>query len=55
MLNGRMFEYFPKLKFIRINGLPPNGWEDLSSEEHFKEINKLVGFSIEVTSVQFDY
>ena len=55
MLKGKGYEYFPKLKFIKINGFPPKEWDDLTTEDQFKEIYDIMGVEVEINSVQFDY
>ncbi len=55
MLEGRSFEYFPNLKLIKIKGLPPEGWYDLTTEQHFKEFKNIAKFEMDIESVQFDY
>lgn len=55
MLKGRSYEYFIRLGAIKISGLPPEGWEELSTEDQFKEIKSLLGFDAFIKSVQFDY
>ena len=55
MLKGKGYEYFPKLKFIKIEGLPPEKWDDLTTEDQFKEIYDMMGIEVEINSVQFDY
>ena len=55
MLKGRSFVYYPKRKFIKVTGLPPKGWEELTNAEQFKEFNTLAGFEMEITASQFDY
>ena len=55
MLKDRGYEYFPKLKFIKINGFPPEEWDDLTTKAQFKEIYDMMGIEVEINSVQFDY
>ena len=55
MLKGKGYEYFPKLKFIKIKGLPPEGWDNLTTEEQFNEIYKMMGIEVKINAVQFDY
>ena len=55
MLKGKGYEYFPKLKFIKIKGFPPEKWDDLTTEDQFKEIYDMMGIEVEINSVQFDY
>lgn len=55
MLKDRGYEYFPKLKFIKIKGLPPEKWDDLTTEDQFKEIYDMMGIEVKINSVQFDY
>ena len=55
MLKDRGYEYFPKLKFIKIKGFPPEKWDDLTTEDQFKEIYDMIGIEVEINSVQFDY
>lgn len=55
MLEGRGFEYFTRVGLLRIEGLTPEGWDELTTEEQFKQIYDLVGFEIEIKAVQFDY
>ena len=49
------YEYFPKLKFIKIKGLPPKGWDDLTTKEQFNEIYKMMGIEVEINAIQFEY
>lgn len=55
MLDDRSFEYFPKLKFIKIEGLPPQGWDDLTTVKQFEEIKKITSIKLDINYVQFDY
>ena len=55
MLKDRGYEYFAKLKLVKIKGLPPEGWDDLTTEEQFNEIYKMMGIEVEINAVQFDY
>lgn len=55
MLENRDMEYFPKMKRLEISGLPPEGWDELTTEEQFEEINKAFGFKVEVKSVKFEH
>ena len=55
MLKGKGYEYFPKLKFIKIDGFPPKGWDDLTTKEQFNEIYKMMGIQVEINAIQFDY
>ena len=55
MLKGRSFVYYPKRKFIKISGLPPKGWDDLTNKEQFKEFNDLTKLDVEILASQFDY
>ena len=55
MLKGKNYEYSPKLKFIKIDGFPPKEWDDLTTEDQFKEIYNMMGVEVEINSVQFDY
>lgn len=55
MLEERDFEYFPKLGLVKIKGLPPEDWDNLTTEEQFKNIYDIFGFKIEIKAVQFDY
>ena len=55
MLDKRKIEYFPKSGLVKITGLPPEEWDDLTTEEQFKEIYESFGFEIEIKAVQFDY
>ena len=55
MLENINYEYFAKLKFVKIKGLPPEGWDDLTTEEQFNEIYKMMGIEVEINAVQFDY
>lgn len=55
MLKDRGYEYFSKLKFIKIKGFPPEEWDDLTTEAQFKEIYDMMGIEVEINSVQFDY
>lgn len=55
MLKGKGYEYFPKLKFIKIDGFPPKEWDDLTTEEQFNEIYKMMGIEVKINAVQFDY
>ena len=55
MLKDRGYEYFPKLKFVKIKGFPPEKWDELTTENQFKEIYNMMGIEVEINSVQFDY
>ena len=55
MLKDRGYEYFSKLKFIKIKGFPPEEWDDLTTEAQFKEIYKMMGIEVEINAVQFEY
>ena len=55
MLENRGCEYFVKLKLVKIKGLPPEGWDDLTTEEQFNEIYKMMGIEVKINAVQFDY
>lgn len=55
MLKDKGYEYFPKLKFIKIKGFPPEEWDDLTTEAQFKEIYNMMGIEVEINAVQFDY
>ena len=55
MLENIDYEYFTKLKLVKIKGLPPEGWDDLTTEEQFNEIYKMMGIEVEINAVQFDY
>ena len=55
MLENKGCEYFAQLKLVKIKGLPPEGWDDLTTEEQFNEIYKMMGIQVEINAVQFDY
>lgn len=55
MLKGRGYTYFPKKQFIRITGLPPQGWDDLTRDEQFQAFEDLMGLDVPIMSSQFDY
>ena len=55
MLENKGCEYFAKLKLVKIKGLPPEGWDDLTTEEQFNEIYKMMEIEVEINAVQFDY
>lgn len=56
MLENRNYTYFPKLEHVKIEGLPPEGWDDMTTEDQFKEINKMFKtYTDGIKSVQFDY
>ena len=55
MLENIDYEYFTKLKLVRIKKLPPEGWDDLTTEEQFNEIYKMMGIEVEINAIQFDY
>lgn len=56
MLKDRTYTYFPKLKHVKIEGLPPEGWDEMTTEDQFEEIYKMFDtFKDEIESVQFDY
>ena len=55
MLEDRGCEYFAKLKFVKIKGLPPEGWDDLTTEEQFNEVYKMIGIEVKINAIQFEY
>ena len=55
MLENKGCEYFAKLKLVKIKGLPPEGWDDLTTEEQFNEIYKMMEIEVEINAVQFEY
>ena len=55
MLKDRDYEYFSKLKFVKIKGFPPENWDELTTEDQFKEIYDMIGIEVEINAVQFDY
>lgn len=32
MLKGRNFTYYPKRQHLKVSGLPPKGWDDLTTK-----------------------
>ena len=42
MLGERNYKWIPTKGYIKIDGLPPDGWDDLTTEEQHTEIRKLV-------------
>ena len=55
MLENINYEYFTKLKLVKIKKLPPKGWDDLTTEEQFNEIYKMMGIEVKINAVQFEY
>ena len=55
MLEDRGYEYFAKLKFVKIKGLPPKGWDDLTTEKQLNEVYKMMWTEVKINAIQFDY
>lgn len=56
MLEDRKVEYFPKLDLIKISGLPPEGWDDMTTEDQFNEIYKVFKkFKPDIKAIKFDH
>lgn len=55
MLKGRNFEYYTKLKKMKISGTPPEQWEELTSEDQIKTVLKEFKVQVDINMVQFDY
>lgn len=56
MLEDRKVEYFPNLGFIKISGLPPEGWDDMTTEKQFNEVYKVFKkFKPEIKAIGFDH
>lgn len=53
MLGNRTIQYDTEGNVL-IRGLPPDEWEDLSSERHFLEVYKITGKYFPIRSIKFD-
>lgn len=56
MLEERRVEYFTRLGLVKISGLPPEGWDDMTTDEQFNEVYKVFKkFKPEIKAIKFDH